>query len=330
MNLKIKTQDPLNILSSTKYVVENAKDVVINENNIKNIVKPVSSVIDKGLEDPFVSFGTKGNFEKDAQLILVEDSVNFCFWAEKGKQKWVVKYPKSHKVKSGWYALVSCFKRAFKERAPILDAKYLSQITLENTEKLFRGNGKVKIPLIEKRKENLNEVGTSLLAKYDGEFVNLIEESNKDIFILVNLVLQSFKSFRDSSNYLGKKVFFYKRAQIVASDISYLCKYDKRAKLKNLDGLTAFADYKLPQVLREYGIMMYSDNLSQKVDNYSIIPAGSSQEVEIRAATVWSVELIRQAIGKYHSPQIDNAIWLISQNQSNLKKPYHRTYTIYY
>lgn len=330
MKLKVVAPDPFNILSSTKYVLENAKHVEIVTENIRDIVKPITSLIKGGLEDPSVSFGTKGNFKDDSQLVLVEDSVNFCFWAEKNKPKWQVEYPKGKKNTGGWYGLVACFERAKENKIPILDANYLSRISDNEVKKLFQGISDTQIPLIEKRKENLNELGVKLIAKYEGQFENMIEEADNDFVKLVKLVIQTFKSFRDSTNYKGKKVFFYKRAQIVASDISYLAKYDERAKLKNLSALTAFADYKLPQIFREFGILKYADKLSQKVDNYQLIPAGSEEEIEIRSSTVWVVELLRQTIGKYSSPQIDNAVWLMSQDQKKLQKPYHRTYTIYY
>jgi hypothetical protein len=82
-------------------------------------------------------------------------------------------------------------------------------------------------------------------------------------------------------------------------------------------------------MLREFGVIEYSKNLAERIDNLILIPSGSIEEIEIRAATIWGIELIRQKLGKYSAREIDNALWFLSQDQIG-RKPFHRTYTIYY
>jgi len=330
MILKIITEDPFKILSSTKRVLERAQFVEIDSKRVKELAKPIKGKLEKGLGEEEYGLGATGNFEKDTQLILVEDSVNFCFWAEKGKDKWQVEWPKGNIVAGGWYGLLACFKRAKAENIHILDAKYLSEITIDDVKRFFRSSSNSEIPLINKRRENLVETGKVLLKKYDGEFVNAIEELGFDAVNIIKLVVENFPSFRDIAKYEGEDVFFLKRAQILANDISYLSKNGKKVNIKNLDKLSAFADYKIPQMLRNAGILVYSDELAEKVDNYVLIPKDSREEVEIRAATIWGIELIRQEIPKFKASEIDNALWLLSQDQTKVSKPYHRTYTIYY
>lgn len=330
MNLKIIKDDPLKILYSTKYVLENAKFVEINEKAIDKITKVLEKRLKKGLVEAEYGLGATGDFNKDVQLVFIEDVVNFCFWAEKDKAKWQVEWPKGNIINGGWYGLKACFERALAEKVPILDAKYLANIKLKEVKHFFRSSNATVIPLIEKRWENLLEAGKVLLKKYNGKFINVIENSNFDTINLVQEIYENFNSFKDIATYNGRKVYFLKRAQIVANDISYLSKFDKKGNLKNLDKLTAFADYKLLQMLREFDVLVYSKGLAQKVDNYVLIPAGCKEEIEIRAANIWAIELIRQQIPEFSAGQIDNALWLISQDQSKVEKPYHRTYTIYY
>jgi hypothetical protein len=100
-----------------------------------------------------------------------------------------------------------------------------------------------------------------------------------------------------------------------------------------LNELTAFADYKLPQLLRNVGILRYAVPLAEKIDNQVPLAAGSEEEVEIRGNTVWAVELMGQeldALGlRLPSYQIDWMLWYASQDSKHMK-PYHRTRTIYY
>lgn len=330
MNLKITTADPFNILSSTKFVVENAKDVSINESNIKDIILPVKLRLKKGVDEATASAGSLGDPDKDYQLIFLEDCVNFCFWAEKDKEKWQVEYPKGNIVTGGWFGLEACFMRAIENKVPILSAKYLADSKLEDIKKFFISSNGMEIPLINERYVNLRKAGRVLLQKYNGEFLNLLEETSFNAIKIVKTVVAEFDSFNDISTYDGKEITFFKRAQLVAADVNFVYKKYAKTNIKNIDVLCAFADYKLPQILRQFGVIVYSKELAEKIDNYVLIPKGSNLEIEVRAATIWAVELIRQTIPQHTSSEIDHALWLLTQDKSKFDKPYHRTYTIYY
>jgi hypothetical protein len=110
---------------------------------------------------------------------------------------------------------------------------------------------------------------------------------------------------------------------------------EKRGKgLKNLDHLTAIADYKVPQLVRYHGVSRYSDELASLVDNYVVLEKDSDYEIEIRIATLWGVELIRRGlVDKFPditNADIDNLLWVSSQRIRSDIKPYHRTYTTAY
>lgn len=330
MKLEIIVPDPLNILGSTKRVVENSKFVELDNSKIFDLAKLVDQRIKQGLPDAAEGYAATGNYKNDVQLIFIEDTVNFCFWAEKDKNKWRIEYPEGRMTTGGFESFLNCFRRALVEGAPILETEYLASIKLEDVRKIFRGVDDIEIPLIDKRLENLKEAGQILLNKFKGHFINALEEVGYDAIELVKLIYQNFPSFRDISVFDNQEVVFLKRAQICPNDLSYLVPDKPSRALKNLDQLTVLADYKLPQILRAFEITRYSKDLAERVDNYILIPAGSREEIEIRAATIWAGELIRQNLGKYPAREIDYAIWLISQNLSKTIKPYHRTYTIYY
>jgi hypothetical protein len=60
-----------------------------------------------------------------------------------------------------------------------------------------------------------------------------------------------------------------------------------------VEELTVFAGYKLPKVLRRLGILRYAPHLAEQIDRHELLEAGSREQVEIRAATVWAGELIK-------------------------------------
>jgi hypothetical protein len=224
---------------------------------------------------------------------------------------------------------VACFERALAEGIPILDANFLSKITRKEAEGIFRSSNGVEIPLLDRRIENMHQAGEVLLEKYDGLFFNLLKKVDFDAIKIVRQVVEDFTSFRDIHELDGEQIYILKRAQIVAFDIGYL-RSSATHQISNTNLLTAFADYKIPQILRMFGILEYSAELAKRVDNYELILSGSREEIEIRSASIWCVELMKQKMPQYMAGQIDNAIWGLSQDWSDLTKPYHRAYSIYY
>lgn len=133
---------------------------------------------------------------------------------------------------------------------------------------------------------------------------------------------------------------FYKRAQLAAAMLYEAFDGEGPGDLHRVEELTVFADYKLPQVLRRMGILRYAPHLADRVDRCEPLEAGSREEVEIRAATVWAGELMRQALvcrfpqitphPEVTALHIDYWLWRKGQLQGPDIRPYHRTRTIYY
>lgn len=262
--------------------------------------------------------------------ILVLDTINFCFWPKPGKVKWEIDY-KSERL-SGYYALAASLKKAVESGVPIIDAHYLAELSLNELREILSGRGELQ--LVKRRLQNLNELGRVLLLEYEGKAHNLIEDAGRSAVRLAWLLAEKLPSFRDLSEYLGQKAVFLKRAQIVAADLYGAFKGKKWGGFTDMHRLTVFADYKLPQVLRQLGILIYAQSLSNKVDQKINLEPGSPEEVEIRANTVWAVELIRQELDRagrdMNAFEIDWILWNLGQQSMFRKRPYHRVVTIFY
>ncbi len=327
--LQTEISDPLNILSSTKQVADSFQFVSINEESLENLSQEIIKRFGQGLSNQELGFTVSGDLERDLQTIFVEDAVNFCFWASKGQSKWQIELPDGGKTEGGWFGLQACFERALLEHVPIFEADHLAQLNRTDAEHFFRGVGGVTIPLLDERINNLRETGKILLEKFDGQFSNVVQTANGDAIELVKIIAKNFPSFRDVSQFDGIEVSFLKRAQICANDTIRILK-DHHQNMAGLELLTAFADYKLPQILRMFGVLQYEPSLAKRIDIYEEIPHDSREEIEIRAATIWAVELLRQRTPHLTASDIDNTLWLLSQDIQNEAKPYHRTRTIYY
>lgn len=312
-------QDRLDVLSSTKTILDRSEFVKINKHKLEELSSKVKKRIKEGLPDRDEEFFSLGKYEDDVQVVFLENVVNFCFWAEKGKEKWKAEF--NGKEDDGASALRIVFERAISDKMPILNADHLEKLTLKDTKELFKPSNGIEIPLIEKRHENLVEAGRILNEYFKGQFTNLIKESNYDAVEIAKNTVKYFKSFNDSYNGIN----FYKRAQLNAYDIAEI---PDGQKIVNTEGLTAMADYKLPQLLRFLGVLEYSEELANKIDDWELIKAGSREELEIRSATIWAIELVSERLG-ITVGLADRAIWWLSR-ELDINQLYHRTYSIYY
>jgi hypothetical protein len=113
------------------------------------------------------------------------------------------------------------------------------------------------IPLADERARLLREIGTGLTEQFDGQAANLIRSANRSAVRLVQLVTAHFPGFRDHAIYRGQQSFFYKRAQIFVGDVWGAYEHAGLGEFHDIDQLTCFADYRVPQLLRPLGIITY-------------------------------------------------------------------------
>ncbi len=79
--------------------------------------------------------------------------------------------------------------------------------------------------------------------------------------------------------YLFECIFsFY----LLSSQIVFCCSGKGLGAFDDMHMLTMFADYRVPQMLRDAGVMVYSDKLAAIVDAGTELLAGSEEETQIR------------------------------------------------
>ncbi len=319
-------EDPLNVRRSTARVMARSQDVSLN---LTEIAATARRLVEAGAPTP--AWNTHYHYDGDersvAAFILVLDTLNYCFWTE---PRWTFDY--HGEMLDGYWALAASLKTAILSGHPALDASFLAQIRREQLAELLGGQG--ELGLMDQRAAGLRRLGRLALDRRGGDLAALVGSAGGDAIRLVELARDSMPSFRDCAQYDGATVWLLKRAQILAADLYGALGGTGLGDLRRIDRLTSFADYKVPQILRQFGILRYSDGLAQLVDSRTTIPAGSRQEVEIRAATVWGVELLLAdlaALGVERTAvQLDWLLWEESQKIDREAHPYHRTLTIYY
>ena len=328
--------DHIGILSSTRVVMEEGEHVWIDPQRLAQLASQwlQQTKDDAALYTPvwYDKYHFHDGSERTVNWLLLLDALNFCFWAEKGQPRWQIEY--KGEVLNGYWAEATSLTRAVEEGLPLWDATYLSQIQSNEIAHIFRGiPDSPPIPLFEQRVLNAREVGRVLLEQFDGQFSHAIEQVEGDAGKLALLLATQFSSFNDVATYRTHQVRFLKRAQILVADLHGSFHGKDWGAIQHLDSLTAFADYKLPQVLRHLGVLEYERTLARRIDNQEMIPPGSEEEIEIRAATIWACELLRRAMAAQGhtvtASEIDQRLWLLGQDSTHMR-PYHRTRTSFY
>jgi hypothetical protein len=207
----------------------------------------------------------------------------------------------------------------------------MADIAAEDFARLLRGEN--EIPMLTERWHNVQELGRVLRDRYSGSAARLVEQADHDAARLAHLIVENLASFNDTTLYRSHGVNLFKRAQILVADLYGAFRGEAWGRFDNLAVLTSFADYKLPQILRAWGILKYERKLARRVDGRIEIEKDSPEEVEIRASMLWGVELLREAVSArgqaLTSVQMDWYLWEASQNLPEAR-PYHRVRTIYY
>ncbi len=265
-----------------------------------------------------------------AQYVLVLDALNFCFWP-------LPRYEYEH--------LASAIKRVAVKSPNSLSASSLAKLSPATLDawlmatappelKQKSAASPPRIPLIEERARLLREVGSALSSDFDGKALNLVRAAKGSAARLAALTARHFPGFRDHCVFRGRQVFFYKRAQIFAGDVFGAFRGKGLGAFRDIDKLTCFADYRIPQLLQQIGVLRYRDDLARTVADSSSIAPGSEREVAIRAATVQAVEAMREELRKLGkdvtSVQLDWALWERGEALLSSLNPHHRTLTIYY
>lgn len=303
------------IKESTKFVSNNSKYVRINYEKIDEILangefNDIRYWLDS---NPFGLLDM--NYRDIINFLLLYHTIgDYCFW---GDPKWEID-SEAGKL-DGSYAIMYILINRFKNNNDF-------NMSYEDFADMLKGN--VEIPLLKERYNCLVEMN-SYLDSIGRDFYDEIKDIKVDIELL-DYIVSNFSYFKDESSYEGETIYFYKRAQLIVSDILHVRKMLENIQV-DYSNLLGCADYKIPQVMNSLGMLDYDYNLEYKLATRVEIEEGDPMEVEIRANDLVVIDYIYEKLdGKVCRMDINDYIWLLGQDKSKINKNYHRTKTIHY
>ena len=232
---------------------------------------------------------------------------------------------------SGYAAVAGALTRHFREHGPPPPAA-LAALPIEDCAALcgLDPQQPAAAGLLAFYTRSLRDLGRLLRDEYSGTYTALVAAAGGSAARLVGL-LSRMPLFNDVASWPGRSVPFYKRAQLLAADLHLAFGGRGPGAFTDIDRLTAFADNLLPHVLRHTGGLHYAPQLAARIDDGELLPAGSREEVELRACAVQAVELLvgeLQSRGEKVNPlAVDNLLWHLGQEPFFRARPRHRTLT---
>nr|CAH0112445.1 unnamed protein product [Daphnia galeata] len=336
----------MNPRESAAFIASVSKDVQINPDGIRTVAAEIARSIASCEFEPsnmmIHSYPLPvTEDESSIEWLFVADALNFSFWAAEENAHYSVEL--HGKQYTGYMALCAAITRALEAGIPITSSQYYVNITKEEVDKIFISSTGESIPLLDDRWRILQECGKILNATFDGKFYNCVKQSENSAKKLLDLIVLNFPSFRDEGIIEGEMVSFYKRAQILVADIWSIFKGQKLGSFSDIDSITMFADYRVPQTLVHFGAMIYSGRLHDLLCSNHMFLNGDREEMEIRGCSIHSVELIKEELKSYafnamekslpmNSAMIDYFLWEYRRRfaQALTKVPYHKVRCIYY
>lgn len=235
---------------------------------------------------------------------------------------------------SGYLTIATSLTDRFRASGPIL-AEELVRITAQDCLSLF-GQDPENAPIRELMSlfaQAWNDLGRHLIEGYDGSCPQLIQAASHSAGRLVD-VLSAQPLFRDEATYRGATVPFYKRAQLLASDLALALNGAGPGRFDDLDRLTIFADNLIPHVLRTDGLLTYDAHLCSRIERGEGLSSGSAEEVEIRACAVHAAESLVDELRRMRrsvtARDLDILLWNRGQRPEYKRLPRHRTRSVFY
>ena len=310
------------VLESVRPAIERSRDV---RTNVEKIIEHAAWMACEELPFPefVLPFGIGADARQAVDFIHVSNLINFAFTDFTSRVKFQADY--AGRRWSDSEAMFACLKRALDEGIPVLDGGYLRRVTRRDLEHIFRGN--IEMPMLDERVEILNAAGEVLERRYRGRFAEFLAAGPPRAYAegsgLLERLVAEFPRYNDVSPYDGHEVQFHKLAQLGLWVLHAALSRTGAFRLEDAEKLTAFADYIVPVALRVMSIFEYSAALEDAIQNGRLIPRDSSQEIEIRAHTIYATALLREEINRRRPPQMQV---IIPQVDARLWTHYHATH----
>lgn len=239
-----------------------------------------------------------GEPKEDVHIVILKEliagSINYCYW-------YGVHDIRPNNCSST--LMYDCVNKAVDEHGTTLykTIPYLLDLLTIN-----------RFPLLEERKRHLYELMESRMAE---SLPYTIASKEVDPEIQFTTLVKSFQGYASD--------IFLKRASLFFIQLHRIFGWYDDTLMRTLH---VPSDYQVPKILKCFGCMEYLPELTTKINRGSLIPKGSLEEIQIRAATILICNRLKERTGLNIS-DIDTYLWT---KRKLTNEPFHCTITTDY
>ena len=246
-----------------------------------------------------------------------------------------------HKHRAGqgaWLTIRAGILKIGKEKSA-MDADWLRSLTIEQVKDFFDCNVLDLAPLAKQLHQSIQEFGNQLGVlgfSTPGEFI--ATHKSKGAAGLVEVLVNAFPlTFRDEYILDDQQICFYKKAQLVVSEIYMrFAREDFSFKFADIDKLTAFVDNVVVAMMRMTNVVECEAALAARIESGEYIIKGSEEEVALRSAALIGVEWLVVALNekvdeldvaeRVNAQVVCNWLWgSVGKTGANRRFPRHLT-----
>ena len=289
------------VFELAEQFMEKPKYLKINEEETKKVAE---QMLNTGIKKfPYESDGT------DAFEIcwkeLIASSINYCFFYGRSDVR-----PKGSSSSVMYEIVNEAFDMSVHKLDEEFEPLFFFRKGAYSWKEMQYGLAYNRLPLLEERLHHLKEVqeNGAIYIKH------LVASKGEDFYQFFHDLVLLFPGFASDQ--------FLKRASLFFLQLNrHLGWFEDAVKV-----LPVPADYQVPNMMRHFGCIDYSQQLYQKIWRGDLIPKHSRMECEIRAATIITARMIQELTG-WSVADVDGWFWL---RRKETTLPFHLTITTDY
>ena len=231
--------------------------------------------------------------DERAALVLAQMAVNFSYFPEGGEPRWWVlggdgsAVGQDDEAHAMTESLLRVWRAELGEGSGFASGEFLAGLSDAACGEVFAAApGAGSLPMLPQRAAALRELGTALAAA--GGVRAFVAQAGGSAPRFCGLLATACPCFDDSrdGDALGvaEPLRFLKRAQLCAASLNGAGM--EGFTFTDIEALTVFSDYRLPQLFRLRGMLHLSPSLAAAVDGGAALPEGGDEELAVRAATI--------------------------------------------
>ncbi len=232
--------------------------------------------------------------ENEIGLILFYNTVNFCYRDPETGQDFVFHDRAGRSLKSTAAMMAALLESGLEWNR----LEQVAAITPIQWQRMFQLEAPNVLYLGMQRRERVTGLARYLQLQGFATVMDFIQASQYDVLKLTAALLDS-GFFEDE---------FLKRLQVALKRMDSILAERMHGRLEGMHLLTCMADYSIPQLLYNIGVLELNDKLRRQLVTQEPILPGSREELALRAAVVVIAEPLAQQMGITEA-QLNNLLW---------------------